>query len=51
MTAFITMREFGLFSPEQVEEAIITLQTLQQFTDTFLEPFMITSMMETGKYL
>ena len=48
MAAFITMREFDLFSPEAVEEALNTIQTLEQFTDTFLEPFVVTSMMENG---
>ena len=43
------MREFGLFSPEAVEEALNTIQTLEQFTDTFLEPFVVTSMMENGE--
>ena len=48
MAAFITMREFDLFSPEAVEEALNTIQTMEQFTDTFLEPFVVTSMMENG---
>ena len=48
MAAFITMREFDLFSPEAVEEALNTIQTLEQFTDTFLEPFVVTSLMENG---
>ena len=49
VAAFITMREFDLFSPEAVEEALNTIQTLEQFTDTFLEPFVITSLMENGE--
>ena len=43
------MRESSLFTPEQVEAALNTIQTLEQFTDTFLEPFVITSMMENGE--
>ena len=43
------MREASLFSPEVVEEALNTIQTLEQFTDTFLEPFIVTSMMENGE--
>ena len=49
VAAFITMREPSLFSPEVVEEALNTIQTLEQFTDTFLEPFIVTSMMENGE--
>ena len=49
VAAFITMREFGLFSPEAVEEALNTIQTLEEFTDAFLEPFVVTSMMENGE--
>ena len=49
VAAFITMREFDLFSPEAVEEALNTIQTLEQFTDTFLEPFVVTSLMENGE--
>ena len=45
----MTMRESGLFNPEQVEAALNTIQTLEQFTDSFLEPFVITSMMENGE--
>ena len=49
VAAFMTMRESGLFTPEQVEAALNTIQTLEQFTDSFLEPFVITSMMENGE--
>ena len=49
VAAFITMRESSLFSPEVVEEALNTIQTLEQFTETFLQPFMVTSMMENGE--
>ena len=49
VAAFITMREASLFSPEVVEEALNTIQTLEQFTDTFLEPFIVTSMVSSQR--
>ena len=39
----------GEVDAEQVEAALNTIQTLEQFTDIFLEPFVITSMMENGE--
>ena len=36
-------------TPEQVEQALNHLHSLEQFTEEFLQPFMQTSFMETGQ--
>ena len=48
MSAFITLREAALVTPDQAEEAASTLHSLEQFTEEFLQPFIVTSFMETG---
>ena len=50
MSAFITLQEAALVTPEQAEEAASTLRSLEQFTEEFLQPFMVTSFMETGHH-
>ena len=47
IASFIVIQEYELFNPEQVEAALNNLEELELFTEDFLQPFMMTSLMET----
>ena len=46
----MTLREAALVTPDQAEAAASSLHSLEQFTEEFLQPFIVTSFMETGDH-
>ena len=42
------IQEVSLFNEEQVENALTEIHTLEAFTQDFLQPFIETSLMESG---